>query len=360
LSKRFDDACGEVAVATMTDVARRAGVSVSTVSYVLTGIRPISAATRDRVLEAMAELGYQPNAMARGLARRRSNIVGLLLPLTGRALGATETAFVTGATEAARQAGYHLMLCPVGRGDTDELQVLATQGLLDGFLVMEVGLTDQRVDLLRTLDPPFVLIGRTAETVGLACVDIDFEQTVEDAVAHLVGLGHRAIAYVNHSGASLAGGYGPARRTEVAFAAALERHGVAGVMVPTEDTASGGRAAIREARERCPELTGVLVMNENAAFGLLADLRESGLEVPFDVSVVSMVTSEVVADLASPPLTTMTSPGTALGAAATRVLLDKLTGEQAGRHPTYTELVPCVLDVRGTSAPARSRERGSR
>ncbi|WP_432947092.1 LacI family DNA-binding transcriptional regulator [Kribbella sp. CA-253562] len=340
-------------MATMNDVARRAGVSVSTVSYVLTGTRPISAATRDRVLEAMAELGYQPNAMARGLASRRSNIVGLLLPLTGRALGATETAFVTGATEAAREAGYHLMLCPVGPDDTDELQVLATQGLLDGFLVMEVGLTDQRVDLLRTLDSPFVLIGRTADTEGLACVDIDFEQTVEDAVAHLVGLGHQAIAYVNHSSASLAGGYGPAKRTELAFEAALERHGVTGVMVPTEDTASGGRAAIRQARERCPELTGVLVMNENAALGLLADLREAGLEVPYDVSVVSMVTSEVVADLASPPLTAMTSPGTALGAAATRVLLDRLTGD-AG-DPTYTELVPCVLDMRGTSGPARRR-----
>ena len=80
-------------MATMTDVARLAGVSVSTVSYALTGTRPISEATRDRVLAAMAELGYQPNAMARGLASRRSNILGLLLPLAGRGLGATETAF---------------------------------------------------------------------------------------------------------------------------------------------------------------------------------------------------------------------------------------------------------------------------
>lgn len=339
-------------MATMTDVARRAGVSVSTVSYVLTGARPISAATRERVLDAMAELGYQPNALARGLASRRSNIVGLLLPLTGRGLGATETAFVTGATAAARAAGYHLMLCPVGAEDTDELRSLATQRLLDGFLVMEVGLTDQRVDLLRTLDSPYVLIGRTADTHGLACVDVDFDQTVDDAVAHLVGLGHQAIAYVNHSGASLAGGYGPAQRTAAAFTAALERHGITGVMVPTEDTATGGRAAIQQARERCPELTGVLVMNEYAAHGILADLRESGLEVPYDVSVVSMVTSPAVAELASPPLTAMTSPGTALGAAATRVLIERLNGEGGS---TYTELVPCALDVRGTTAPARRR-----
>jgi len=339
-------------MATMTDVARRAGVSVSTVSYVLTGTRPISDATRDRVLAAMAELDYQPNAMARGLASRKSNIVGLLLPLTGRALGATETAFVTGATEAAREAGYHLMLCPVGTGDGEELQTLATQRLLDGFLVMEVQLTDQRVDLLRKLGSPFVLIGRTDDPSGLACVDIDFEQTVGDAVAHLVGLGHQTIAYINHSDASLASGYGPAKRTAAAFEAALERHGIEGVMVPTEDTSTGGRLAIRAARERRPQLTGVLVMNENAALGILAELREAGLDVPWDVSVVSMVTSEVVADLASPALTAMTSPGAALGAAATRVLLTRLADGDAS---TYQELLPCVLQVRGTSGKAKNK-----
>ncbi|WBQ08692.1 LacI family DNA-binding transcriptional regulator [Kribbella sp. CA-293567] len=334
----------------MTDVAQRAGVSVSTVSYVLTGTRPISEATRERVLTAMAELGYQPNAMARGLASRRSNILGLLLPLTGRSLGATETAFVTGATEAARQAGYHLMLCPVGADDSEELRTLATQRLLDGFLVMEVQLADRRVELLRELEAQFVLIGRTDDQDGLACVDIDFDQTVDDAVAHLVGLGHRTVAYVNHSAASLASGYGPARRTAAAFEAALRRHEIDGVMVPTEDTATGGRQAIREARERRPQVTGVLVMNENAALGILAELREAGLDVPWDISVVSMVTSEVVADLASPTLTAMTSPGADLAAAATRVLLRRLAD---GDCTTYEELLPCVLEVRGTSARPR-------
>jgi len=341
-------------MATMTDVARRAGVSVSTVSYVLTGTRPISEATREKVLAAMAELGYQPNAMARGLASRRSNILGLLLPLAGRGLGATETAFVIGATEAAREAGYHLMLCPVGSDDADELQTLATQRLLDGFLLMEVRLEDRRVDLLRKLESPFVLIGRTRDTTGLACVDIDFEQTVDDAVAHLVGLGHRTIAYVNHSEASLAGGYGPAKRTAAAFEAALVRHGITGVMVPSEDTASGGRRAIGTAREQYPRLTGVLVMNENAALGILAELREAALDVPWDVSVVSMVTSEAVADLASPALTAMTSPGAAVGAAATRVLLRRLAD---GATSTYEELLPCVLEVRGTTAESRRNKK---
>lgn len=297
----------------------------------------------------MAELGYLPNAMARG---RRSNVIGLLRPLTDRGLGATETAFVTGATEAAREAGYHLMLCSVGTDDADELQTLATQQLLDGFLVMEVQLSDRRVDLLRKLESPFVLIGRTEDPAGLARVDIDFEQTVEDAVAHLVGLGHRTIAYVNHSEASLASGYGPARRTAAAFKAALTRHGITGVMVPSEDTATGGRQAINRAREQFLGLTAVLVMNENAALGVLSELSAAGLTVPWDISVVSMVTSEVVADLATPALTAMTSPGTALGAAATRALLERLG---AGDCSTYQELLPCAMELRGTTAKARNR-----
>ena len=111
-------------MATMNDVARLAKVSVSTVSYVLTGARPISQHTRDKVLAAMSELNYQPNAMARGLASRRSTLLGLLLPMNERGLGATETAFVTGAASAASAAGYHLMLHPLPTNDLEALRQL--------------------------------------------------------------------------------------------------------------------------------------------------------------------------------------------------------------------------------------------
>ena len=201
--------------------ARLARVWVSTVSYVLTGTRPISQATRDKVLAAMAELDYQPNAMARGLASRRSRILGLMMPMDERGLGATETAFVTGAAAAASAAGYHLVLSPVGGGgDLDDLRRLASQRMLDGVVLMEVQLADERVTVLQEAGVPLVLIGRTGDTSMLSYVDIDFDQTVRDAVAHLVGLGHRRIVYVNHSAATLASGYGPALRTRDAFVAA--------------------------------------------------------------------------------------------------------------------------------------------
>jgi DNA-binding LacI/PurR family transcriptional regulator len=334
----------------MHDVARLAQVSVSTVSYVLTGSRPISQVTRERVLAAMAELDYHPNAMARGLASRRSRILGLLLPMYERGLGATETAFVTGAAAAASAAGYHLVLSPVGSDDLDAPRRLASQRMLDGALLMEVQLDDDRVRVLQEAHVPFVLIGRTVDLEGLSYVDIDFDQTVRDAVDHLVGLGHRRIVYVNHSAATIASGYGPARRTEDAFRDAMAAHRLDPLMVPAEDTAAGGRQALTEAFERAPDLTAVLAMNENAVFGMLGELGHRSLRVPDDVSLVSMVTSPKVAELATPALTAMTAPGSAMGRIAVEVLLSRLEGGAAAAHQ---QLLPCALEIRGSTGPAR-------
>ncbi|WP_255511196.1 LacI family DNA-binding transcriptional regulator [Micromonospora sp. WP24] len=331
----------------MHDVARLARVSVSTVSYVLTGARPISQATRDKVLAAMTELGYQPNAMARGLASRRSRIVGLLMPMDERGLGATETAFVTGAAAAASVAGYHLVLSPVG--DLDDLRRLASQRMLDGAVLMEVQVEDERVGVLQEAGVPLVLIGRTGDTKGLSYVDIDFDQTVREAVAHLVSLGHDRIVYVNHSAAAIAAGYGPAVRTRDAFVAAMTGHGLEPVMIAAEDSAAGGRAALTAALAQAPDLTAVLVMNENAIFGILGELTNRGLAVPRDVSVVSMVTSPQVAELATPALTAMTSPGSALGRIAVEALLRHVTGTGNDNHQ---QLLPCALEVRGSTCPA--------
>ncbi|MEU4678343.1 LacI family DNA-binding transcriptional regulator [Micromonospora sp. NPDC023737] len=334
-------------MATMHDVARLARVSVSTVSYVLTGTRPISQATRAKVLAAMAELGYQPNAMARGLASRRSRIVSLLMPMDERGLGATETAFVTGAAAAASAAGYHLVLSPVG--DLDDLRRLASQRMLDGAVLMEVQVEDERVTTLQEAAVPLVLIGRTGDTTGLSYVDIDFDQTVREAVDHLVGLGHRRIVYVNHSAAAIATGYGPAVRTRDAFVTAMTGHGLEPLMIPAQDSAAGGRAALAAALAEAPDLSAVLVMNENAIFGILGELTNRGLAVPHDVSVVSMVTSPQVAELATPALTAMTSPGSALGRIAVEALLRHV--ENAG-DAQHQQLLPCTLEVRGSTSPA--------
>jgi DNA-binding LacI/PurR family transcriptional regulator len=164
-----------------------------------------------------------------------------------------------------------------------------------------------------------------------------------------VALGHRRIVFVNHSAAEIDSGYGPAWRTRETFTDAMTGHGLEPLMIPAEDTASGGRRALGAALDRAPDLTGILAMNESALFGILGGLGDRGIRVPDDVSVVSMVTSPQVAELANPALTALTSPGSALGRIGLEVLLNQLSGEPGGE--IHQELLPCTLQVRGTSGP---------
>src|SRR5512147_2519624 len=116
---------------TMLDVAKRAGVALSTVSYALNGTRPISEETRQRIFTAMEELGYRPNALARGLASKRSRLIALLFSAPERGRGITELEFVTGAVNAARENGYHMVLWSFEVRDENELRQLIQQSLVD-------------------------------------------------------------------------------------------------------------------------------------------------------------------------------------------------------------------------------------
>src|ERR1700690_4664954 len=107
---------------TMLDVARLAGVALSTVSYTINGTRPISLETQQRIFTAMQELGYRPHALARGLASKRSRIIALLFPASERGLGITELEFVTSAADIARELGYNLILWPSELRDIGELR----------------------------------------------------------------------------------------------------------------------------------------------------------------------------------------------------------------------------------------------
>ncbi len=144
----------------MLDVAKRANVALSTVSYAINGTRPISEETRQRIFAAMEELDYRPHALARGLASRRSRIIALLFPNPERGLGSTELEFVTSAADTARENGYSLVLWSSEMHDLNELRQLTQEGLVDGVTVMEVHLHDERINLLREVGFPFSMIGR--------------------------------------------------------------------------------------------------------------------------------------------------------------------------------------------------------
>ncbi|MBW8820569.1 MAG: LacI family DNA-binding transcriptional regulator, partial [Streptomyces sp.] len=171
-------------MAKITDVARRAGVSPSTVSYALSGKRPISEETRQRVEDAVRELGYRPHAGARALAGRRSNVLALVVPLRTGIHIPTVMRFAVSVVTTARRYEHDVLLLTQEEGE-DGLTLVADTGLVDALIVMDVQLDDPRLPLLRNLDLPSVLIGFPAAPEGLTCVDLDFRAAGEACVEHL-------------------------------------------------------------------------------------------------------------------------------------------------------------------------------
>lgn len=336
-------------MATMQDVAKLANVSLSTVSYALSGTRPISRETRERIEAAMAELGYQPNASARALASRRSRTLALIYPATEAGLGGTVAEFVRSASATAREQGYHLVLWPFSPDQAAEIRDLAQQGMADGVLLMEVAMEDPRVEALHEAGVPFTMIGRTREPEGLPYVDIDFDRTTEDAVAHLADLGHARIGFLNHSESSAVAGYGPTLRAADGFAAAMHRRGLEPHQVLCDESPVAGRAAVGQLLDEEPGLTALVLMNEVATFGAVAELHDRGYVVPRDMSVLSIVTSPGVGAMTNPPLTTMHAPGSELGRLGVQALLTLLEGSDGAVSPV---LISCRFEAGASTGPA--------
>jgi DNA-binding LacI/PurR family transcriptional regulator len=334
----------------MLDVAKRAGVAVSTVSYAINGTRPISEETRQRIFAAMEELGYRPHALARGLASKRSRIIALLFPTPERGFGITELEFVTSAADTAKESGYHLVLWPSEMHNPDELQQLTQQGLADGVVVMEVHMNDERINLLRKISFPFSMIGRCADTTGIGYVDIDFEQTVQETVSYLSGLGHTHMAFLNQSQSAFDAGYGPVVRTHTGFQQVMQATGLTGITRFCRAAPRAGYEAFNELLAECPGLTALVTMNERAVPGVMQAIADRGWAIPDDFSLVVISSSARLAEMMMPPLTTTDAPAAELGRLGAELLIQQL---EAQEQSALQVLLPCCLVVRGSSGPCR-------
>ncbi|MBB2914781.1 DNA-binding LacI/PurR family transcriptional regulator [Streptosporangium becharense] len=343
----------------LRDVAKRAQVAVSTVSAALNGTRPVAAETKTRIERAAAELGYRPNLLARGLVSKRTRILALLFPAPHSGFGLTEMQFATGAAEAAGELGYHLMLSPENTDPVKELRYLTGLGLIDGVLLMEVRLDDERTAFLTEAGVPFSMIGRTRDPGSTSYADIDFARTAQDAVAHVAGLGHRTLAFLNHSSNAYSPQYGPTIRTGEEFAAAARRAGIDYVGGLHADSAQEGRRAFDRLVDERPDVTALAVMNDHAAVGVLAAVAARGWRIPQDLTLMLVLSSARVAEMFHPRLTTLEPPSSELGRLGVRMLIDRL---QSGDDTPHQRLVPCRLVVGDSSGPppATPGERGGR
>ncbi|WP_175477515.1 LacI family DNA-binding transcriptional regulator [Curtobacterium sp. MCBA15_008] len=336
-------------MATMQQVADRAGVSIATVSFVVNGTKYVTPATTARVTAAMRELKFRGNVVARALASRRTRIIALLFPTTGNRFSPTTSQFFMSAAKRASERGYHLVLWPVDPAG-DDLDDLVSGGLVDGVILMEVRMDDPRVAVLTDLGVPFTLIGRTRDSSGLPYVDIDFETTIEDSLDHLEGLGHRRFGLVleDLEGTPMAG-YAPHLRVHDTFRQAMLDRGTTGTIVTAGPGSDGGRNAASDLLDADPAVSAVLVMKDDSAAGLLVGLHAAGRRVPEDVSVLSIASSEANADQHSPRLSTMVAPGPELGTRAADALIEQLDGT-SDDLPHF--LLPCTLRTAESTGPA--------
>lgn len=324
---------------TIADVAQHAGVAPSTVSYVLTGRRSISAATKARVQESVRVLGYQANAAARSLSGARTDVLALVLPLREGMNMPVVTQFVIAVASAARQYDQDVLLVTADQG-AEGLRRVAEGSQIDGLIVMDVEMYDERVPVLRELHRPSVLIGVPADATGLTCVDLDFAAAGAACLDHLADLGHRYVGLLGAPRAVYRRDTGFAHRTMAGFSAAAMRRGISVTTSPTESDRGSVQRLVAELLRDHPALTGLVVHNESALPLVVDSLRMLGRKVPEDIAVVALCADDI-AERMNPPLSSVHIPAEELSRQAVALLRRKLDREET---PPLTLLPPRLTD----------------
>lgn len=330
------------------EIARRSGVSRSTVSYALSGKRSVSEATRQRIQSVIDELGYRPNAAARALKEGRTRTLGLVIPPVRGRLTFMQLDFVASVMAAADRADLDVLLSPAADDHDRSFERIVGGRRVDGVILMEVRLDDSRVGRLRDLGLPFVTIGRTARPQDMCWVDVDYASLAERCVNHLVDLGHRHLALVNRSAELVAAGYGPARRAREGFTEAVARRGVDGFEFCCADDAAAGESCVREILRSHPEVTAAVTVNEASLPGVQRALDRAGLEIPARFSVAG-VAARYWAEQFHPELTAADVPAADMGAAAVEFLIGRIA--EPDSPPPHRLFTP-PISLRNSTGPA--------
>ena len=331
---------------TLKDVAALASVSSPIVSRVLTGdpnVR-VSPETRDRIVVAARTLNYRPNALARSLKVRRTFTLALFIPDVGNPVFPE---IVHGVEEEASERGYSVSIRHLdARSIRKKLYLtLLQESRVDGLILATARTEDSIVDELVQLNCPFVLLNRRASTTNNH-VTVDDTLGSKLAVDHLVDLGHRRIGHL--SGPLV---YDTALRRLQGYRQSLAQHGLPHDASLVEETVSGsyedGKMALARLLQRVSCPTAIFAYNFMVATGAMAFLREHGLNVPGDVSIIGLHDAPL-AELLAPPLTVVRMPLLEMGRTAARALIDFLSDDVPIIPRT---LPPLGLVVRESTAP---------
>ena len=314
---------------TIRDVARLSGVSPMTVSRVINDSERVSPGTRRRVEQAIAELGYVPSRLARGLSRQRTGTLSVIVPDVANPFF---TAVVRAAEEVARRADYHVILCDTRADLTVERDVIEEliAHRVEGVVIAPV--SDRSATHLRRLAEfgvPFVLVDRSIPGVDSDVILGDSSGGARRLIEHLISLGHRRIGFIVESG-----DVSTARDRRTGYEAALSAAGIAldpALVVNASADPSGGLAGMNRLLGLEERPTAVFTVNNLAAVGAIEAVRAAGLEVPDDVALVCFDDIEYASRL-YPFLTAMEQPAQTFGTLGTQLLLERIEGRGPQRR----------------------------
>jgi len=310
-------------MATIRDVAEKAGVSVATVSHVINGTRRVAPQTAERIRSAMQELDYQPNSLAQSLRTRRTNVVWVLVSDISNPFFAT---FVRGAEDAAIEAGYSLIVCNSDESAAREEQYirLLRQRRVDGLLVSPVGDgSGAPIRAIARSKTPYVFVDRKPEFVPGDAVLSENVDGAEKATQHLLGRGHTRIGLIL--------GIPGATTTEerlTGYQIALEAAGIpydASLVSYGSYRIEGGKRAASALLSFAEAPTALFSTNNLMTIGVLREIGQRGLEIPDDVAVIGF-DDLVWAEMVTPRLTTVCQDPYEIGKEAMHLLLERMQG----------------------------------
>jgi len=334
--------------ATIRDVARLSGVSPMTVSRVINESERVSPDTRRRVEAAIAELGYVPSRLARGLSRQRTGTIAVIVPDVANPFF---TLIVRAAEEVARRADYRVILCDTRADLTVERDVIGEMiaHRVEGLVIAPV--SDRSSGHLRRLvrfGLPFVLIDRTVAGVDADAVLGDSVGGARELVEHLVSLGHRRIGLVVESDE-----VSTARDRRTGYEGALTAAGIpldAELVAHATVEPRGGFEGMRRLLDLDRPPTAVFTVNNLVAVGAIEAVRASGLEVPDDVALVCFDDIEYASRL-YPFLTAMEQPAETFGTLGAQLLLERI--ERRGPGRARVVVLPGTFTVRKSCGASR-------
>lgn len=330
-------------VATIKDVAKRAKVSISTVSRVVNDSKPVSEEVKKRVVDAIEELGYKPNEIARSLVTKKSSLIGVIVTDLGNSYIAE---ILRGIEEIGRMYNFDILLSSTfgdKQAEIKSLQILRTKQV-EGIILISDEINEEMNATMKSMDIPFIYLNRYFYDENYPTVAIDNQEAAYEMTKYLISLGHEKIAYVVNTDSENS----IENKKLSGYKKAMAESGLKDNLV---FFASGvdvdyGYKVASEILEKNKDTTAIFCSYDEIAIGVLGYMYDNGIKVPEDISVTGfgdIATSSVC----RPTLTTVRVPYYDIGAVAIRKIIKEIQGEKIGKNDIF---LPFQIKTRGSSS----------